>query len=113
MTDIIPPIDTPISDGLAWYCQQDSLSEFKMALRQTKPALASLTIISAGVAVLAQGVKLAFGYTITPADQAIIVSYGQQAVEIGTTIATLAGGLGAIWGRVRATKQITTKKLVP
>jgi hypothetical protein len=33
-----------------------------MPLRQTKPALASLTIISAGVAVAAQGVKLAFGY---------------------------------------------------
>jgi hypothetical protein len=84
-----------------------------MPLRQTKPALASLTIISAGVAVIAQGVKLAFGYTITPADQAIIVNYGQQAVEIGTTLVTVAGGLGAIWGRVRATKQITTKKLVP
>jgi hypothetical protein len=84
-----------------------------MPLRQTKPALASLTIISAGVAVIAQGVKLAFGYTITPADQAMIVSYGQQAVEIGTTLVTVASGLVAIWGRVRATKQITTKRLVP
>lgn len=84
-----------------------------MALRSTKPALASLTIISSLVAVAAQGVKLAFGMTITPADQAIIVSYGQQAVEIGTTLVTMAGAVGAIWGRMRATKQITTKKLVP
>lgn len=84
-----------------------------MTLRSTKPALASLTIVSAGIAVAAQGVKLAFGYTITPADQAILVSYGQSAVEIGTTLITVAGGIGAIWGRMRATKQITTKKLVP
>jgi hypothetical protein len=84
-----------------------------MTLRSTKPALASLTIISSLVAVAAQGVKLAFGYTIAPADQAMIVSYGQQAIEIGTTLVTVAGGIGAIWGRMRATKQITTKKLVP
>jgi hypothetical protein len=84
-----------------------------MPLRQTKPALASLTIISSIVAVAAQGVKLAFGYDVAPADQAIIVGYGQQAVEIGTTLVTVAGGLGAIWGRVRATKQITTKRMLP
>jgi hypothetical protein len=84
-----------------------------MPLAVPQARLASVTIISALVAVAAQGVKLAFGYDVSPADQALIVSYGQQAVEIGTTIATVAGGLGAIWGRVRATKQITTKRLVP
>lgn len=84
-----------------------------MPLRQTKPALASLTIISSLVAVGAQAVKLAFGMTITPADQAVIIGYGQQAVEIGTTLVTVAGGIGAIWGRMRATKQITTKRVLP
>jgi hypothetical protein len=84
-----------------------------MADTPTKPALASVTIISALVAVAAQVTKLGFGYPISPADQTLIVGYGQQAVEIGTTIATVVAGFGAIWGRVRASKQITTKRLVP
>lgn len=72
----------------------------------SKSALSSVTIIAALIALVAQGIKLAFGYEIAPADQQLVVSYSQKAVEICTTLVTIVGGIGAIYGRVRATKQI-------
>jgi uncharacterized membrane protein len=71
-----------------------------------KSAAGSLTIISALVVLGAQ-IALAFGYTISEDDQQAIVNIINSGLIVITTIASMAGAIGAIWGRLRATKQVT------
>lgn len=71
-----------------------------------KPAIQSLTIWSVLVVLLAQAVKLIFGYDLTAADQQLIVNSAQQIVEVVSTVATIIGGFLALWGRIRATRPI-------
>lgn len=72
-----------------------------------KPAVASVTVWAALVVVIAQVVKILFGYDLTAADQQLIVSAIQQIVEIASTVATIIGALAALWGRIRAAQPIT------
>lgn len=73
-----------------------------------KSALGSLTIVSAAVALIAQLVNLVWGVTIAPEDQARLIEVGNQTVALISTGATIIGALGAIWGRMRARRPITS-----
>ena len=68
----------------------------------TKSFLQSTSIWGALVAIIALGFQ-AFGYTFSEADQATVADGIAQ-------IAQFAGILVAIYGRVRATKQIAPAK---
>lgn len=57
------------------------------------------------VAVAAGGANL-LGYTISVADQAALASSLNQMVTLVTSIVGIAGGIVAIYGRVKATKVI-------
>lgn len=72
-----------------------------------KSAAGSITIVSASVVILAQLAALA-GYTLSPDDQAALSNLITSGVQITVTIVSLIGAAGAIWGRVRATKEITS-----
>jgi len=74
----------------------------------TKPWYLSVTIISSLVAGLAQVANL-FHINITDLTPAITDAIGQQ---INATIA-IAGAVGAIYGRIRATKQVTLGSTSP
>ena len=76
---------------------------------QTKAWYASTTIWGGVVAAVA-GMAGIFGYSITPADQAALSDSIGQVVALVTSVSALGGGLLAIWGRVRASKTITTAK---
>jgi hypothetical protein len=76
-------------------------------MNETKSAAASVTIWGAGVAVLAGAAQLA-GYTMSPSDQAALVNLITSGVTVVTSAMTIVGGLVAIWGRLRATKQIAS-----
>lgn len=65
----------------------------------TKPKRRSVTIISAGVTIAALIAGQVFGMTIGDEAQAELVDLIASAVAIG-------GGVGAWWGRVRATQEI-------
>ena len=52
-----------------------------------------------GLLAIAAGVLGFFGWTLTADDQ-------QALVDLGVGVAAALGGLVAIWGRVRASKQI-------
>jgi uncharacterized membrane protein len=78
----------------------------------TKSAVGSLTIWSAVVILAAQGLQ-AVGYTISADDQAAIANLINSGILTGTTIISMAGAIGAIIGRIRASKQITTVGVVP
>ena len=67
----------------------------------TKGPFESKTIIAA-IVTLAASILALLGYTFTPEDQAVIVG-------IGTSLVTALGAALAIYGRVKATKQITRK----
>lgn len=64
----------------------------------TTPWYKSKTIIS-GVVAVAAGVAGVFGYTIAPEDQ-------EQIIELITIVGSTVGGLGAIYGRITASKVI-------
>lgn len=72
----------------------------------SKSALSSVTVWGAGVALVAGAAQLV-GYTISPTDQAAIVNLIQNGVTLYASIASVVGGALAIWGRIRATKQVT------
>lgn len=72
-----------------------------------KSAAGSLTIISALVVVVAQILQL-WGYTLSEEDQAALSTVLQGIFTVGMTIVSLVGAAGAIWGRVRATRPITS-----
>lgn len=67
----------------------------------TKSPLKSLTI-GGGITAIIGVAAARFGYTVTPDDMAQLVN------DIGL-IAAAAGGCMAIWGRIRATKQVVIK----
>ena len=63
-----------------------------------KSIFASRTFWGGATAVVA-GILGFFGYTLLPADQAVLV-------DGGAAVAASIGGLIAIWGRVKASKII-------
>lgn len=72
-----------------------------------KSALGSSTIVASGIVILASLAALA-GYTISGDDQAALNNLINSGLVLATSAASLAGGAVAIWGRVRATKPITS-----
>jgi uncharacterized membrane protein len=73
---------------------------------QGKSAVGSVTIISALVVIAAQLAQLV-GYTISEDDQQALVNIVNSGLIVITTIVSMIGAVGTIWGRLRATKQIT------
>lgn len=73
-----------------------------------KSATSSMTIIAAAVIVVSQLVELVWGYKFTPDDQEQIVHIANETVTLIVTVTSIIGGLGAIWGRVRASRPITS-----
>lgn len=68
-------------------------------MNETKPKRKSFTIISAAVTIGAILAGQLFGMTISDAAQAELVELILNAIAV-------AGGVGAWWGRVRATAKI-------
>jgi uncharacterized membrane protein AbrB (regulator of aidB expression) len=71
-----------------------------------KSAIGSLTVVSALVVLGAQIAQMV-GYTITEGDQQAIVNLINSGLIVVTTVISMIAALGAIWGRMRATQQIT------
>jgi tetrahydrodipicolinate N-succinyltransferase len=67
-----------------------------------KPWWQSRAIIGGAVSIGAVVAGL-FGFNVDPDTQAVIVDQG---VAIGAAVATVVGGVMAIWGRIKATKAI-------
>lgn len=65
---------------------------------ETKPWYMSKTVWG-GLIAVAAGAAGAFGYTIAPDDQA-------QIVDAVVAVATVVGGLLAVFGRVKASKAV-------
>lgn len=74
-----------------------------------KPALKSVGVWGSIVVVLASGAQL-LGYTINADDQATLVKYLDAGVLAVSSLVSLAGGVAALWGRIRATKVINRVK---
>lgn len=72
---------------------------------ETKPWWQSAGIWGSLIAVAAGGAGM-LGYTISPDDQAQLVTAATKGVELGTAAVGLLGGLVSLWGRIRATKRI-------
>lgn len=72
----------------------------------SKPAFASAGVIGAAVAILA-GLAQLIGYTISAEDQAALVDLINNGFVLVTGLVSLIGGIVALWGRIKATKQIT------
>ena len=72
---------------------------------ETKPWWQSAGVWGSLIAVAAGGAAM-LGYTISPDDQAQLVTAATRSVELGTAAASLFGGLVGLWGRIRATKRI-------
>lgn len=73
-----------------------------MDANETKTLLTSRTFWGAAVAAGA-GVYAIFGHSISAEDQAAIAD---NAVTVATGVVTIAGAALAIYGRIKATKQI-------
>jgi len=71
-------------------------------MNETKPWYQSKTIIG-GAVTLAATVAAIFGVEVDEQTQAVIVDQG---VAIGTAVATVIGGVLAIYGRLKASKGI-------
>lgn len=71
-----------------------------------KSAAGSVTVVAALVVIAAQLAQI-WGITISENDQARIVEIINQGWLIVTTFISIVGAIGAIVGRIRATKQIT------
>lgn len=67
-------------------------------LYKTKPALASKTVISSLIVVLASIASM-FGYSVSPDDQSVLGG-------LVFSVITALGGIGAIYGRVTAKEVI-------
>jgi tryptophan synthase alpha subunit len=72
-----------------------------------KSAAGSITIVGALVVVGAQIAALV-GFVISEDDQQAIVNLINNGLLVGTTVVSMIGSGVAIWGRIRATKQITS-----
>lgn len=71
-----------------------------------KSAIGSVTIVSIGVVLAAQLAQVV-GYTISENDQQALVNIINSGLVVVTTGVSIVGSIVAIWGRVRATKQIS------
>ncbi len=72
-----------------------------------KPAIQSVTIIS-GVVMFACSAAGFAGYAISESDQAQLISLINSGYAAGLTIVGMVSSAAAIWGRIRATHQITS-----
>lgn len=71
-----------------------------------KSAMESVTIVSIGVVLVAQLAQVV-GYTISENDQQALVNIINSGLVVVTTGVSIVGSIVAIWGRVKATKQIS------
>jgi len=71
-------------------------------MTNTKPWYASKTVWG-GIVAAAAGVASLAGYELSPDTQAFLAD---QAVAIATSVATIVGGVLAIYGRLNAKKKI-------
>lgn len=71
-----------------------------------KSALGSTAVWGGLVAILA-GLAPLVGYTVSADDQAALVNLIQSGMVTVTAAASLVGGIMAVYGRIRATRQIT------
>lgn len=72
-----------------------------------KSAAGSVTIISAAVVLLAQLAQLC-GYVISEDDQQALMSLINSGVVVITTVVSIIGAAGAIYGRIKASRPITS-----
>lgn len=72
-----------------------------------KSATGSATIIGAVVIVIVQIAQL-FGYFVSETDAAVLRTIIESGVLVVTSLVTIVGSVVAIWGRWRATQQITS-----
>ena len=72
-----------------------------------KSAVGSVSIVSAVVVLITQ-VALLLGYSLTDSDQQVLRDLINNGVLTVTTLISMGGAIGAIWGRWKATKQITS-----
>lgn len=79
---------------------ESSIMSNTVVMTEAKALLASRTFWGAAVSLGAAALSLGH-YTVTAADQASLV-------EVFTSIAAGVGGAVAIYGRVKATRQITS-----
>jgi hypothetical protein len=73
---------------------------------RNKSAVGSIAVWGGVVAILAGAAQIV-GYSVTPDDQAKIVEFINSGVTLYAGIASLISGAVAVWGRIRASKQIT------
>ena len=71
-----------------------------------KPALASTAVWGSIVAIIAGAAPL-IGYSISTDDQAAMANLIQNGVAVVSAVASLIGGAVALYGRIKATKQIS------
>lgn len=71
-----------------------------------KPAIASTGVIGAVGAIL-MGLAQLLGYAFTAEDQAAVTELVNQGFILVTGIITIVSGGAALWGRLRAKKQIS------
>lgn len=72
---------------------------------QTKKWWESTGVWGSAVAIGASAAGMA-GYAIGPADQAAIVTTATHGAQLAVEIASFAGGVVALWGRLTATHRI-------
>lgn len=74
-------------------------------MNSTKSLIKSKTFWGAVIAIAASLAGV-FGFEISPADQQDLLSLYDQALSAWDSIAVVAGGLLAIYGRITATRRI-------
>lgn len=74
-------------------------------MNSTKSLIKSKTFWGAVIAIAASLAGV-FGFEISPADQQDLISLYDQALAAWDSIAVVAGGLLAIYGRITATRRI-------
>lgn len=72
-----------------------------------KPAIQSVTVIAGAVMALSSAAGLV-GYSVSSDMQSTIINLVQQGYTVVAMAYGLITGIVVIWGRIRATKQITT-----
>lgn len=72
----------------------------------SKSAIGSTAVWAGVVALLAGGAQI-IGYTVSADDQAAVVNLIQNGMTLYAGIVSFVSGALAVYGRVRATKQIT------
>lgn len=72
-----------------------------------KPAVQSLTVI-AGVVMFASSAAGLIGYEVSANDQAQLISLINSGYTVAVTVIGMLSSAAAIYGRIRATHQITS-----